>query len=225
MSSTELDLPFLPNSDKIRRREFVRIRRGYDPDQVRDYLQQIATRVETLEHELREARLNATPQGQVVTLPEQGPADDLYERLAARIAEVLRASDEQAERILQDAREEGERVLSRLSARRETFMEQMQQMQSRLIGFAQELEATIDELSDDDEPRLDAMSEKPVATQPVATQPVATEPAGSSSSPAPVDGPSTIDARYKYLWASREPGSIALDPGDLTLGQENPSED
>jgi DivIVA domain-containing protein len=219
VSSTELDLPFLPNSDKIRRREFVTIRRGYDPEQVRDYLQQVASRVETLEHELREARLHAIPQGQVVPLPEQGPADDPYERLAARVADLLRASDEQAERILQDAREEGERLLSSLAARRETFVEQMQQMQSRLIGFAQKLEATIDELSDDDEPRLDAMSQEPVATQPVETKP-----AGSASSPASVVGPSTIDSPYVYVRPSREPGSIALEPGDHTLGQEDPSE-
>ena len=38
MSATELDLPLLPSADQIRRREFATIRRGYDPEQVRDYL-------------------------------------------------------------------------------------------------------------------------------------------------------------------------------------------
>jgi len=202
MSSTELDLP--PSSDQIRRREFATIRRGYDPEQVRGYLQQIATQVDSLEHELREARLHAAPQGQVVILPEQGPADDPYERLAARVAEVLRASDEQAERIRVDARShaedarqqgndilrnakaESERLLSTLSARRETFVEQLRQMQSRLIGVAQELEAGAREfdLRDEDDP---------------------------------------IDPRYEELLVSRE--MIALDPDYLTLGQEDPSQD
>ena len=59
MSATELDLPLLPSAEQIRRREFATIRRGYDPEQVRDYLGQVAAQVETLERQLREARLEA----------------------------------------------------------------------------------------------------------------------------------------------------------------------
>ena len=44
MSATELDLPVLASADQIRRREFVTIRRGYDPDQVREFLQRVAVR-------------------------------------------------------------------------------------------------------------------------------------------------------------------------------------
>ena len=110
MASTELDLPLLPSADQIRRREFATIRRGYDPEQVRDYLLMIGRQVETLEHELREARLQAGGSHEVVTVPE--PREDPYERLATRVADVLRSCDEQAERILQDAREEAARTLS-----------------------------------------------------------------------------------------------------------------
>jgi DivIVA domain-containing protein len=118
MSSTDLGLPPLPTSDQIRRREFATIRRGYDPEQVREYLQQIATQVETIELQLREAKLDADAQEQVVTLPESSRVDDPYERLAARVADVLRAADERAERILRDAREEAALALSQ--ARTET---------------------------------------------------------------------------------------------------------
>jgi DivIVA domain-containing protein len=94
MSPAELDVPH--SSDHIRGMEFGTIRRrGYDPEQVRDYLERVATRVATLELELRQARLHAAPPAQVA--PEQGPADDPYERLAARFAQALRTSDEQAE--------------------------------------------------------------------------------------------------------------------------------
>jgi DivIVA domain-containing protein len=108
MSSTELDLPLLPSADQIRRREFATIRRGYDPDQVREYLLLIGAQVEALEIELREARLEAgSPQ--VVTVPET--LEDPYQRLATRMTDVLRSADEQAERILQDAREEAAMTL------------------------------------------------------------------------------------------------------------------
>ena len=45
--ATEIDLPFLPSAAQIRRREFASVRRGYDPDQVRDYLAQVAEQVGT----------------------------------------------------------------------------------------------------------------------------------------------------------------------------------
>ena len=32
----DLDLPLLPSAEQIRRREFATVRRGYDPDQVRE---------------------------------------------------------------------------------------------------------------------------------------------------------------------------------------------
>lgn len=110
MASTELDLPLLPSADQIRRREFATIRRGYDPEQVRDYLLMIGRQVETLEHELREARLQAGGGHEVVKVPE--PREDPYDRLALRVADVLRSCDEQSERILEDAREEAARTLS-----------------------------------------------------------------------------------------------------------------
>jgi len=45
---SELDLPLLPNADQIRRRMFATVRRGFDPDQVREYLKQVADQVENL---------------------------------------------------------------------------------------------------------------------------------------------------------------------------------
>ena len=48
MSATELDLPVLASAEQIRRREFATIRRGYDPDQVRHFLEQVAIQVERI---------------------------------------------------------------------------------------------------------------------------------------------------------------------------------
>src|SRR4029453_7511742 len=67
-NKNDLDLPLLPSAEQIRRREFATGRRGYDPDQVREYLQGVAGQVETLERELREQRK---------TTPSPSPGDDL----------------------------------------------------------------------------------------------------------------------------------------------------
>jgi len=115
MSSTELDLPLLPSSDQIRRREFATIRRGYDPDQVREYLGHIAAQVGILEAELREARLAAGTGGEVLEGSEP-PADDPYERFAGQVSDVLRAADDHARRVVEEARRESVRVLSEARA-------------------------------------------------------------------------------------------------------------
>jgi DivIVA domain-containing protein len=112
MSATHLDLPVLMSADQIRRREFVAVRRGYDPGQVRDFLDQVAGQVQQLETMLREARLEAD----AAVRAASGPKVDPYEELARRVAALLRTADEEAERIRREARQEAERVLAEARA-------------------------------------------------------------------------------------------------------------
>jgi cell division initiation protein len=106
MSATELDLPILMSSEQIRRREFVTVRRGYDPDQVRDYLEQLADQVERMAAMIREARLEAAA--------ASGPARphvDPYQQLGERVASVIREADQTAERLRVEAKEESQSML------------------------------------------------------------------------------------------------------------------
>ena len=57
---SDLDLPLLPSAEQIRRRKFATVKRGYDPDQVHEYLNQVAIQVETLETDLRDERMGAS---------------------------------------------------------------------------------------------------------------------------------------------------------------------
>ncbi|MDP9327909.1 MAG: DivIVA domain-containing protein [Actinomycetota bacterium] len=126
MSAGELDLPLLPSAEQIRRREFATIRRGYDPEQVRDYLRQVAAQVETLEGQLRDARLEmesgrqpaaaAEPQHQPEPQLETAPSADPYEQLAGRLSELMRAADGQAQKILSDAQAEATRQMTEARA-------------------------------------------------------------------------------------------------------------
>jgi DivIVA domain-containing protein len=106
MSATNLDLPVLVSAEQIRRREFVTIRRGYDPDQVRDYLTQLADQVELMRVMLRDARAEADAAIRANAQPRVDP----YEQLGARISSVIREADESAERIRRDARIDAERM-------------------------------------------------------------------------------------------------------------------
>ncbi len=116
MPTSDLDMPLLPSSEQIRRREFATVRRGYDPEQVRGYLTSIANQVETLERELSQIRLEA---GSAAARKEQTPepvaappavggapgtsAEDPYEALSKRFASLIEVADQEAERIVEDA--------------------------------------------------------------------------------------------------------------------------
>lgn len=119
---TDLDLPLLPSAEQIRRREFATIRRGYDPDQVRDYLHQVAAQVETLEREVRDAKLGRakieeSAGGRVATAAELGaPAeaaggDEAYDALAKRFSSLIATADREAQKTLADAKAEATRIL------------------------------------------------------------------------------------------------------------------
>jgi DivIVA domain-containing protein len=126
MSPSDLDVPVSPSADQIRRKEFATVRRGYDLDQVRDYLAHIAAQVEALEKDLREIKLqSATKQERLspgeslaaqlaaedANAPDEATAgDDPYERLADRFATVLRSADEEAARLVEEATAEATRI-------------------------------------------------------------------------------------------------------------------
>jgi DivIVA domain-containing protein len=135
--TSDLDLPLLPSAEQIRRREFATVRRGYDPDQVRDYLGQVATQVETLEKDLRENKLRgqakspmspgealaskvaeedtalaAQPPAPPQVLPAAPAHDDAYERLSARFATMIEAADREATKIVDEAKAEAQRLLT-----------------------------------------------------------------------------------------------------------------
>ncbi|HEY7477618.1 MAG TPA: DivIVA domain-containing protein [Actinomycetota bacterium] len=128
--SSDLDLPLLPSAEQIRRREFATVRRGYDPDQVREYLLHVSAQVATLEQELRDAKMRADTKASrdattvdergedqaadhpsFVAAPEAVPGDEAYGRLAERFAEMIRNADEESTRVLEEARRESERIL------------------------------------------------------------------------------------------------------------------
>ena len=118
--TNDLDLPIVPSAEQIRMREFATIRRGYDPDQVRDYLRQIADHVGTMERDLRARKGPAPSQmtpgehlaAQVAaaeTRPQ--PFGDPYADLGKRFATMIESADREATKVLEEARTEAARIL------------------------------------------------------------------------------------------------------------------
>jgi cell division initiation protein len=168
--ATEIDLPFLPSAAQIRRREFASVRRGYDPDQVRDYLSQVAEQVENLEQELKDAKLQPAD-GPMAERPARASApasaEDPYERLSKRLATLLATADKEAEgilaeakvdasRMINEARSEADRIRVDAQARAEEARQQGNELLERakqeadrvLLGLSERRETLVQHLQD-----------------------------------------------------------------------------
>jgi len=167
--ATDIDVPFLPSAAQIRRREFASVRRGYDPDQVRDYLAQVAEQIEILEQELRDSKLRpedgrATEQKRA---PAPTPSEDPYERLSKRLTTLLATADKEAEgivaearadatRMLNEARSEADRIRVDAQARAEEARQQGTELLERakqeadrvLLGLSERRETLVQHLQD-----------------------------------------------------------------------------
>ena len=81
-----------PGPEQIRNRQFVWVRKGYDPEQVKDFLAQIADHIESLEAELRTAREEAERSSERQT----SARDEAYE-VAKRMADMLEVADQHSD--------------------------------------------------------------------------------------------------------------------------------
>ena len=142
--TTELDLPLLPSAEQIRRREFASVRRGYDPDQVRDFLFQIAEQVKALEGEVAEAKLQLEAAPAEAPAPAE-PQEDPYERVAQRFKELMASADQEAERIVAEASAKAEQMIEsaraeadRIKVDAQAHAEEARQQGSEILAKAQE---------------------------------------------------------------------------------------
>jgi cell division septum initiation protein DivIVA len=88
-------------------------RRGFDADEVLEYLTRVAEHVESLEARLRAFESGATPvrtQASGRSQATDGHDRDPYAGASSHIAEMLRSIDEEADRLRKQAEAEAERI-------------------------------------------------------------------------------------------------------------------
>ena len=121
--TSDLDVPLLPSSDQIRKRGFVTVRKGgFDPDQVKDYLNRVADQLEALEKEVRELRMTTSSRESAparAAAPAAEPkvaAGDPYEAISKRFASMLEKADTEATSVVAEAKAEAARILEQARA-------------------------------------------------------------------------------------------------------------
>jgi DivIVA domain-containing protein len=218
----DLDLPLLPSAEQIRRREFATVRRGYDPDQVREYLQGVAGQVETLERELREQRKTtpsptsgdslaptAAPDAETTT-----PSPDAYEEVAKRFAGLLETADKEASaavaaakvdatRIVDEARAEADRIQLDAQSKAESAK---QESSDTLANAKREADQILGSLAERRESLVSQMHDMQTKLLSVAKDLEtslgdAPEEGGQHAVESPPADDDVVDPRYEDMWA------------------------
>jgi DivIVA domain-containing protein len=239
--TSDLDMPLLPSAEQIRRREFATIRRGYDPDQVRDYLQQVAEQVETLEHEIRDRKMaTETETGPVAASTASTEAaasdEDAYEALAKRFSGLIETADKEASRILEEAKAEADRLLDqarseadRIQVDAQARAEEARHQGTEALGKArEEADHILSTLTQRRESLVRQMHEMRTRLLAVAED-LETEMDEASASDSAAGGPvetalrpggdrdddDIVDPRYEDLWVSSPEDPSSVDIPDL----------
>jgi cell division septum initiation protein DivIVA len=112
MSNSEPEITPGEEVNSISEPDFATVRRGYDRGQVSEHLRSVAGRMRVLENQVSELESKLEQvrgQGQPSHLAE-GP-EDPYEKMSGRVADVVRALDQDVERMRQEAEAEAQQIL------------------------------------------------------------------------------------------------------------------
>jgi cell division initiation protein len=248
--NSDLDLPIVPSAEQIRRREFATVRRGYDPDQVRDYLHQVADQVSVMERDLRMRKPPAsapmTPgehlAAQVAAAEDARtakPFGDPYADLGKRFATMIEQADRESTKVVEEAKTEAARILDQARSEADRIRvdaqaraeEARHEASEALVRAREEADRIIGGLSGRRQALVSQMQEMQTRLLGVAREIESAVQerddtidravaARSERSPEPVD------PRYEDLWVSREPRSAPIDipdlaPIDLDFDDEN----
>jgi DivIVA domain-containing protein len=117
------------DADRIREAKFATVRRGYDPAQVLEYLNGVADRVQSLENDVRryQAELGQARTPLDTALLEQERRDP-YDAVSTRVAELVRAFDQDVDRLRKEAEDEANRIVTEAKNEAERIQREIDSM-------------------------------------------------------------------------------------------------
>lgn len=123
--------------------EFQKVLRGWDPEEVRDHLDTVASRVRhlesrirTLEAELEEARRERDRAKAVISDP--------YASVSGHVADVLRDLDQHVASVRASADTEADRIRSEVLTLRSSMQEDLRAIRDHMASSLRELDAALE---------------------------------------------------------------------------------
>jgi len=124
---------------------FATVRRGYDPDQVLEYVTRLTDHLDALETEVRRLQEQQAP-----------TAQDEYEGVGARVADLMRTFDQDVEKLRQDAEAEAGRIVAEARAEADRVQQEAEKSRGEAAAKAERVQARA--RTEADKIRLDAQS-------------------------------------------------------------------
>lgn len=155
MATQESGTPPLATAGSLNLPTFATVRRGYDPDQVMEYVTRLTDHLDALKTEVR--RLQAELSQRDVTPGEQAPtAQDEYDGVGARVADLMRTFDQDVGKLRQDAEAEAERIVAEARAEADRIRHEAEKSRGEAAAKAERVQAKA--RTEADKIRLDAQS-------------------------------------------------------------------
>jgi cell division septum initiation protein DivIVA len=152
MSTADLDI-FGPPEAADPHPRFNTVLRGFDPDQVRDHVGQLLARIEELERALSEAQT-----GRDAARRRYASAkEEAYAQVAGQVADLLRAADQQAEKLRREADEEATR---RVTEARQLAEQLQREAEDETDRLRREGEATLERARQETERIIGGLSSR-----------------------------------------------------------------
>jgi cell division septum initiation protein DivIVA len=119
---------------------FATVWRGFDPDQVLEYVRRLTDQLDALEADVR--RLQGELSQRDADEEEQAPtAHDQYEGVGARVADLMRTFDQDVERLRQDAEDEAGRIVAEAKSEADRIQKEAERSRGEAAAKAEQVEA------------------------------------------------------------------------------------
>lgn len=136
--------PASMNAGAVVRTDFARVRKGgFDPDQVAEHLRRVANHIGDLEARISglESRLSGSDQA---APSEEATRNEVYERVGARVADLVRSFDEEMQRVRANAYAEAESRLAESRANAERIDREAEKVREDAERAADEMLANLE---------------------------------------------------------------------------------
>jgi cell division septum initiation protein DivIVA len=140
MATWESGLPPSATAGSLNLPTFATVRRGYDPNQVLEYVTRLTDHLDALATEVR--RLQAELSQRAVAQEEQArTAQDGYEGVGARVADLMRTFDQDVERLRQDAEAEASRIVAEAKSQADRMKRDGERLHAEAAAKAERVQA------------------------------------------------------------------------------------
>ena len=140
MTTWESALPPSAVAGSLNLPTFATVRRGYDPHQVLEYVTRLTDRLDALSTEVRQ--LQAELGQREVAGKEQAPtAQDRYEGVGARMADLMRTFDHDVERHRQDAAAEARDIIAQARSQADRIKREAETLHAEAAAKAERVQS------------------------------------------------------------------------------------